>query len=214
MNLSALILFSRLLIIAEAVAAITGFITWRKWKDSYLRWAPFYLAIIVVLELSERLLRDYGDPAIASFILQTSVLTEILFMHWLFYKTLHKKIIIAGACIYVLSFVMERFLIQNNAYYFQSLSYTIANLLILVYLLIYFLQLVKSGRILYFKSITVFWFALGMLVFYLGTFPFYGLYNELSKNLDLFVPLAWVATSLNYAMYLLFITGFIWGKAR
>ena len=53
----------------------------------------------------------------------------------------------------------------------------------------------------------------GMLLFYLGTFPFYGLYNELAKDLSIFVPVVWVATSLNYLMYIFFTIGFIWGKA-
>ncbi|HRH47202.1 MAG TPA: hypothetical protein PLP23_00545 [Panacibacter sp.] len=214
MNLDSLILFSRLLILAEAAAAIAGLITWRKWRGTYLKWVPLYLALIVCLELSERLLRNFGEIPVASIIFKVTVVTEMIFIHWFFYKTLHKKIIIAGACIYLLGFLMENFLIQDHAYYFQSLSYTIGNLFILVYLLMFFIELVKSERILVFKKLTVFWIALGMLVFYLGTFPFYGLYNELAKDLDLFVPLAWISTSLNYSMYLLFTIAFIWGKPQ
>ena len=214
MNLNALILFSRLLILAEAAAAIAGLITWSKWRGTYLKWVPLYLALIVCLELSERLLRNFGQVAVASLILKVSIVTEMLFIHCFFYKTLNKKIIIAGACVYLLGFLLENFFIQDELYYFQSLSYTIGNLFILVYLLMFFMELVKSEKILVFKKLTVFWISLGMLVFYLGTFPFYGLYNELSKDLDLFVPLAWISTSLNYSMYLLFTIAFIWGKPQ
>lgn len=214
MNLDSLILFSRLLILAEAAAAIAGLITWSKWRGTYLKWVPLYLALIVFMELSERLLRNFGEVPAASMIFKVSVVTEILFIHWFFYKTLSKKIIIAGACIYLLGFLLEHFLIQDHAYYFQSLSYTIGNLFILVYLLMFFIELVKSERILVFKKLTVFWISLGMLVFYLGTFPFYGLYNELAKDLNIFVPLAWISTSLNYSMYLLFTIAFIWGKPQ
>nr|MBK9653417.1 hypothetical protein [Bacteroidota bacterium] len=139
----------------------------------------------------------------------------MLFISWFFYKTLpakFKTLPVISAALYCATLAIEKYNFDNADYFFESLSYTVGNLFILVYIIIYFIDLVRSENILKFNQLTTFWIALGMLIFYLGTFPFYGLYNELTKNLVIFIPAAWVATSLNYIMYLMFTVGLIWGK--
>ncbi len=200
----------------EALAAITGFITWYKWKGSYLKWFPVYLSAITLLEISHRVFESYSAVNNAYIVYEIVIPLEILFINWFFLKTLNKKnsrLVISGACIYLSSLILEKTLLYDKTYYFQSLSYTIGNLFILVYLIIFFIELVRSKNIFNFKKLTVFWICFAMLIFHLGTFPFYGLYNELGRDLGLFIPVAWFATSLNYCMYTLFTIGFIWGKA-
>lgn len=214
---STLVLFTKWLVAAEALAAISGILTWKKWKDCYLKWLPFYLAVISVLEIVNRTLEHYSKFDTANVITGVEVIFEVFFINWFFYKTLatnKHKIIIAGCTFYTISCIFERTFFIDTGYYFASLSYTVGNLFILIYLILFFIELVNSDKLLNFKKLTVFWIALGMLVFYLGTFPFYGLYNELANDLNLFVPLAWISTSLNYSMYLLFTIAFIWGKPQ
>lgn len=217
MDQDKLILFSRILIAAEALAAFTGFFTWSKWKHTYIKWFPVYLLVIVLLELTNRIIEYGGRFHISATVNTLASLIEILFASYFFYQTLDKKnrkLIFTGVVIYVLSFIAEKTWINTSDYFFQSLSYTIGNLFILIYLILFFSELVQSNRLLHFNTFVVFWISTGMLIFYLGTFPYYGLFNELGKNLNLFIPAAWVATSLNYAMYLLFTIGFIWGKPQ
>jgi hypothetical protein len=212
-----LILFLQGLVITEAIATIAGFSNLHKLKDSYLKWVPIYLAIITLLEIGYHLCSYFHKSNAASYIYIVSILIEMFFINWLFYKIFksrYKKLILTGVIFYVISLLLEKTILSSTTYYFQSLSYTIGNLFILIYIILYFVQLVNSDKILVFKKLTEFWIACGMLVFYLGTFPFYGLYNELAKNIDIFMAVAWVATSLNYCMYLLFTIGFIWGKAH
>jgi hypothetical protein len=208
--------YTKCLIIVEFVAAITSILNWHKWKNSLIKLFAFYLTVITVMETGFYILYHFKHFDKAGLIYEIQAPFEILFIHYFFYKTLinsKKKIIITTGCsIYILSLILEKTLFQNFTYYFQSLSYTIGNLFILVYIILYFIQLVNSDKLTAFYKLTQFWIVGGMLVFYLGTFPFYGLYNELAKNLDIFMTVAWVATSLNYCMYLLFTIGFIWGK--
>lgn len=214
---STLVLFTKWLVAAETLTAIAGFITWKKWKVHYLKWMPFYLAAISVLEIVNRTLEHYSKYDTANKITGVEVLFEMLFINWFFYKTLaadKRKIIIAGCTVYAISCILERTIFIGTGYYFASLSYTVGNLFILIYLILFFTELVNSDKLLNFKKLAVFWISLGMLVFYMGTFPFYGLYNELAKNLDIFIPVAWAATSLNYSMYLLFTIGLLWGKPQ
>lgn len=214
MHLS-LFLFTQYLIAAEALAAIAGCLTWNKWKRNYFKWFVIYLLIILIFELSTHLLVFFKMLEEVILVKQIVVPIEILFINWFFYKTLigsKKKIIIAGAAVYLTALILEKTLVDAAGYYFQSLSYTVGNLFILVYLILFFIEFANSEKILAFKKQTIFWIALGMLIFYLGTFPFFGLYNELMKNMDVFIPIAWAATGLNYCMYILFTIGLIWGK--
>lgn len=217
MDQDKLILFSRILIAAEAFAAFAGFFTWSKWKHTYIKWFPIYLLVIVLLELTNRVMEYRGRFEISATVNTIASLLEMLFASYFFYQTLDKKnrkLVFTGVAIYILSFIAEKTLIRASDYFFQSLSYTIGNLFILIYLILFFIELVQSNRLLHFNTFVVFWIAAGMLIFYLGTFPYYGLFNELGKNLDLFIAAAWVATSFNYVMYLLFTIGFIWGKPQ
>lgn len=213
--MNAIVVYIKLLVAAELLAAVTGFVTWHKWKHSYFKWLVIYLGIIAFMDIVYYTVYKFHYLDAAGIIKTIQPAIEILFISWFFYKTLAapaSKLPFAGAAFYLLALLLEKTMLKNNAYYFQSLSYTVGTLFILLYLIIFFTQLVRSKNIVTFKQLTIFWVACGMLVFYLGTFPFYGLYNELAKDIDLFIAVAWVATSLNYCMYLLFTAGFIWGK--
>jgi hypothetical protein len=197
------------------LAATAGFLTYRNWKGTYLKWFPYYLSIIALLAISYYILKSFHKLEMAKSVISFAVPIEILFINYFFYKTLttkNKKIIIWGTVLFTLTWIIENTIFSNQKFYLQSLSYTTANLFILVYIILFFIEFAHSNKILSYKKSVVFWIVLGMLLFYVGTFPFYGLYNELAKNLDIFYPVAWVATSLNYSMYLLFTIGFIWGK--
>lgn len=212
-----LILFSQCLVIVEAMAAIAGFITWKKWKHSYLKWFPVYLSIITTLEICYRILELKKEIAESSYVYAIGIPLEILFINWFFYHTLEKKfrkLIIVGCILYGVAWVLENSLLNNKIYYFQSISYTTGNLFILIYVILFFIELTGSERIMHFRRLTEFWIVCGLMLFYVGSFPFYGLYNELAKDMSLFVPVAWAATAFNYGMYLLFTIGFIWGKPR
>lgn len=215
MTLQPLYLFSQFHILVEALAAITACITWNKWKHTYFKWFVVYLLVILTFELHAHLVLFFKTIPGASVVNKIVIPVEILFINWFFNKTLstkRKKIIVIGTTVYITIWILEKTLIAGADYFFQSLSYTIGSLFILIYLIIFFIEFVGSEKILNFYTHTLFWVALGMLFFYLGTFPFYGLYNELMKNMHIFIPYAWAATSLNYLMYILFTIGLIWGK--
>jgi hypothetical protein len=61
----------------------------------------------------------------------------------------------------------------------------------------------------------MFWTALGLIIFYLGTFPLYALRNTLVKHyLSVFTGYYYVSFVLNYCMYILFSIGFICHKPK
>jgi hypothetical protein len=207
-------LFKRAIVGFIFLAGIVGLVNWQVVKKSYWKYFPLYLIIIPFLEVLSYLLRGSLGGKITVFI---TIPLEFLFFFWLFYKNSQKKkLILIGSLIYVFSFIMEIFLAERiNKGYFLSFSYSIGNLILLVFILQYFYYLIFTERILFFYQERMFWVALGLLVFYLGTFPYFGLYNLLlTKHFKLLVSYTWVEIFLDYAMYLLFAASFIWGKEK
>lgn len=212
--MSARVQFVKLLLVPETLAAITGLITWKKWEKSYLKWFVIYLCIIVVNETCNRFINIKTSEGVNIF-REIVVPIEMMFLNWFFYKTLtpnNRMLVLAGIGLYVISWICENTFFAGEGYYFRSLSYTVGNLFVAVYTILFFINFVKTEAFLQFNKLAVFWIVLGMLVFYLGTFPFFGLYNELAKSKTVWAPAAWTAISLDYCMYILFTIGFLWGK--
>ena len=202
----------------ELAAAVTGFIYWKKLKKNYYKWFPVYLAIIAACEFIGYLLKlkaIAGNKELYSYFV---IPLEFLFFHWMYYKTFGKKgktVVLICSALYLLSFVAENFIIQGTNLFFFSLSYSIGNITLLVLIIIYFLDLMKSQRIIVFYKDLFFWINSGLVLFYLGTFPYYGLFNFLVKeNYDIFIGLTWAMVILDLLMYLFFIIGFIWSKQK
>jgi hypothetical protein len=201
----------------ELLAAVAGFITWNKWKNSYWKFFPVYLAIITVCEFvghffAVRLMLNAVNNLYA-FVIPL----EFLFFCWLFYKYLpqkHKWTAITGAGCYILALIIEKITIPGPGYFFKSMSYSVGNIVILLLTVLFFINLFISAEILLFRRNIMFWVSIGLIVFYLGTYPFFALYNYyLKKDRSFLEAYAWAMIFSNYCMYLLFTIGFIWGKS-
>ena len=209
-----MLLFKKALVGFELLASIVGLVNWQKIKHDYFISFPIYLLLIAILEII--CFWRLGELAkiLDVFIL---IPLEFLFFFWLFYKNSQKKrLILIGSFVYLISFIVEIFIAERiNKGYFLSFSYSIGNIVLLVFILQYFYYLVFTERILFFYRERMFWVALGLLVFYLGTFPYFGLYNLLvTKHFKLLISYTWVEIFLDYTMYLLFAASFIWGREK
>ena len=211
-----MLLFKKAYIGFELLAGITGLIYWKKLRGSYWQYFPIYLLSIAGLETINYLIPiSLRGPLAIYFIIPF----EFLFMYWLFYKTLNSrpKLVWTGVFIYVSALIFE---LINDAHpigkdVFLSFSYTIGNIVLLVFILYYFYDLVNSDRILTFYHEQMFWVALGLLLFYLGAFPYFGMYNYLRNNyMSLLFSYTWIVIFLDYIMYLLFVVSFIWRKTN
>ncbi len=198
------------------LVAVIGLLKWDDVKKTYWKYFILYLLIIALGEYIRFF--ELKISTIQTILIQLTVPIEFLFFFWLFYKNSQKKlpIVIGGAIIYTIAFLTETFLVDTmKSNYFMSLSYSIGNVILLIFILQYFYKLIYSDRILNFYQERMFWVSLGLLVFFLGTLPYFGLYNlMLTKYFNLLVIYTWLEIFLNYAMYLLFAASFIWGEKQ
>lgn len=207
----------------ELLACITGFLYWNKIQRTYWKWFPVYLAIIVVTELAGKyLLYDLSRPDLnGNLYLYFGIPLQFLFFFWLFgqyySRSGMKRLPLVGACCYVLCWILDiiYFNETSTTWWFRSFSYTVGNVILLLLIIGFFSRIIRSDEILQIKSNLMFWVCVGLLTFYLGTLPFFGLYNTLNeKHPHIFDVYWYIQIGLDYLMYLFFMAGFIWGKPR
>jgi hypothetical protein len=211
--------FKIILNACEAAACVTGFVNWNKIKNTYWKWLPFYLALIVAAEFMGKYFtyRHMDEPKeiMYNYIV---IPMEILFFLYMFYNefkhTRSAGLPVYCMVIYVLCFLADNFYLSNKYKWFLSFSYTTGVILLVVNILIFLFRLVISSRILFFRTNFMFWICIGLLLFYLGGLPFYIIINTLYEYNKPFMNFAYIMYVFDWLMYLSFIIAFIWGKMK
>ena len=205
----------------ELGAAITGFCNWKKLRPSYWKWFPVYLAVIALMEL----LAEYIGYVLENFTLNGKIyflfgiFLQFNFFYWLFYKTFPhrktKRLALLCMAVYFLCWLTDIFYFGDNGFWFKSFSYTAGNVLLLLLILVFFTRLIKSDAILDYRRSMMFWVCCGLMIFYMGSLPFYGLWNTLAFQYPDVFNVYWIIQIIfDCLMYFFFILGFIWGKVK
>jgi hypothetical protein len=207
--------------VMELAACVAGFISWRKMKGSYWRAFPVYLSVILMTELTAEYFKHmYDNDRVNNNIYRFfGIPLEFVFLFWLFYQHFRKTdmrmlptILATG---YVVSIPVDILYVSRMRYFFDSFSYCVGNVFLLVLLMTFFLRFSRSEAILAYKSDMMFWVCTGLMIFYLGTLPLFGMWNTLIDHYrNLFWVLYYCLFPLNYIMYFLFTISFVWGKPR
>ena len=173
----------------ELSAAITGFIVWNKIQNSFWKYFPIYLLVIFLIEVfAEYILHaTHNLPFNVSIYRWVGIPIQFFFLFWIFHQhfksTNPTHIPMYAAVIYIISWLVDLGLINVEVkLWFDSLSYTIGCILLLICVLIYFYRFIGSDDVLDFKSSAMFWVSVGIIIFYLGTLPFWGLRTSLYRH--------------------------------
>jgi len=113
--------------------------------------------------------------------------------------------------IYIISVVINWLFIQNFAFEMSEIPKIIGSIFLIISILFYFIELLRSEEIVTFHKTLLFWVSVGLLLFYTGTIPF-----GLKVNGYALIPgihkLFLIVYVLAITMYLTFTFGFIWSK--
>lgn len=207
--------------VAELMACIAGFLSWNKIRKTYWRWFPIYLALIVVTEVAmEWATYRYQAFALNSQVYQYwGIPLQFYFLFYLFHQFFRAEkpsrwpLVFAG--LYFISWVADLLYFSRGKYAFASFSYSVGNVLLLLLILLSFFRFANSRELVKFRESMHFWLCIGVMIFYLGTLPFYGLRNTLYLYYE---PVFWAyyycQFGLNCLMYGCFTIAFIWGKPK
>ncbi len=199
----------------ELIALIVAIIGYKNVRKTYWKWFVYYLIYITFCDILINRILVFFHIKIDLYLAYIEIPIEFLFLFWLYaYKSLkNKKLFYISVFIYLASIVPDESLSKGNNY-FSSFNYIIGALLLFILVILEFLKQIKSDSILLFKQNKMFYINTGVVLFYIGTLPFFGLYYPIMK-----VPSIWNSYYIyfmisNCLMYLLFASSFIWGKIK
>jgi hypothetical protein len=138
---------------------------------------------------------------------------QFVFFYWLYAIMSFKsyKLFIAALLVYFLSLWFESFF-KYKIEILSSFSYVVGCLIFQIFVFLEFKKQIVSDSILKYYHQKMFYINIGVLVLYIGTMPFWGLYNWIKNEDDLWNISYLYFLISNCTMYLLFIASFIWGE--
>ncbi|WP_130735630.1 hypothetical protein [Flavobacterium sp. J27] len=206
---------SNLLFLLEIIASLIALVYYKTIKETYWKWFTFYLFIIFLCDVCiVKLVPSLGIKK-QFFHAYIVIPLQFIFFYWLYaYQSLKKKSIFwLFLLLYVLSFIpIELYFARLKVVY--SFNYTVGSFLLMILVFLEFQKQIKNDAILKFKQNKMFYINMGIMLFYVGTLPFFGLYNLIVKEPEIWNMYYLYFLLSNCLMYLLFTASFIWGKAK
>lgn len=207
---------------SEWIAAITGFLYWHKIKNSYWKWFAFYLLFVALADTGNYIaIEVYKYKKFDEGLFTWAVIpAEFLFFIWFYSRRLKGKtaawlcklsyaLVIAGLLADALLFSGRTDIV------FMSFSYTAATIALLIVVINYFVQFTQGDEIMHWKTDPWFYVSIGLFIFYIGTFPYFGLLNTLNKHYHiLYDKYTIIMFVLDQLMYYSFATAFICGRMK
>lgn len=198
------------------LSAIIGAFYLMKLQKTYWKWLSIYLIAIFLQETFWRYnFFSIGREFKILYYTIFGVPFEYLFLYWLYaFKSLkNKKLFLSSTLVYLLSLITSLLYKKTEEVY--SISINIGTFILMVLLIFEFIKQIKSDRILKFKENKMFYINIGLILFYIGNYPFHILGPELYANyLDLWNLYYIYFLITNSIMYLLYSASFIWGKTH
>ncbi len=206
-----------LLLGIEFFSALVAFLYLPKLKGSYWKWFAFYLIFIFIQEFIWKFTHSILEIRKQDYYVYFGIPVQYLFFYWLYAsKSLkNKKLFLITSIIYLLTYIpLEIYNQKVKTVY--SINLTIGTILLTLLIVLEFMRQIKNDDILKFKENKMFYMNIGIILFYIGTYPFYSLYNEFLKAPYVHIWNMYFLYSLiaNCIMYLLFTASFIWGKHK
>lgn len=200
----------------EGISAVVAILYFNKLKNTYWKWFVIYIVFITLADI----FGDYGleyFPGLRKYYYDFFIIPiEFIFYFWLYAKkSLQLEKLFFMICISYFTFFVLHFFNLDAIRMISSMSYTVGVFLLAILVYLEFIKQIKSDEILNFKSNKMFYINIGVMLFYIGTLPFFAFDKYLYENLN---PIwsnykTFFLFSVN-AMYLLFTASFIWGKSK
>lgn len=210
---------------SELIAAITGTVFFYKYKNTSLRYFLYLLWYITLTEFAAWFSFKYAIKALIFFdkngvgfnwwmynLLRFITFNTLFFVYYKYLKTSsYKKWIKIFSIVYIIVSIVNWSFIQNFAFSNSELPRIIGSVFLIISVLFYFVELLRSDKIVIFHKLILFWISVGLLLFYTGTIPFFLKINDyalISGIHRLFL----IVYILAIIMYLTFTFGFIWSR--
>lgn len=211
---TSLLILLHLCELTSAIVSIWYFNTSKK----EARYFTLYLCFIVLAELIGYLLRLQPTRIYNTYFFSFFVIPmEYIFFYWfLIYTSFQKKYYwfsVSMSIVYIASIVLEQYYKKDFA--FLSLSYVMGAIGMLLSILINFSFHLNHKQIYEIKAEPTIYISIGLLIFYIGTFPYYGMKNYLYTHyVNVCIVYRFVQMVFNCIMYCMFTYSFLCRKRK
>ncbi|MDC8003759.1 hypothetical protein POV27_06835 [Aureisphaera galaxeae] len=199
----------------EILAALVGLIYLPKLRNSHWKWFSVYLVFMVLQEVFWSGRFTFLGLHRSYYFAYFGIPVQYLFFYWLYaLKSLKKRnLFFLFSLIYLANLPMALFFEETDTLY--SINISIGTTLLFILVILEFLQQIRNEDILQFWKNKMFYINVGVLPFYVGSFPFQTLYEYFEENLPQFLNGYYVYFLIAMCfMYLSFTASFIWGKQK
>lgn len=203
----------------EGIAAVVGTLFLSRIKKAFWKWFVLYLWLIFLTEMSgEYVFAVLHNPQLnAALYTWWAIPLQFIFFSMLFFWHFNRRgdkwVSAVCAVLYLAAWVADMVWLRHLQFAFTSFSYMTGNIVLLLQIILFFIRFTASNDILQYWQSQMFWVCIGLLVFYLATLPYFGLWNNLRKYQGVFFYHYWrVQMCLAACMYGFFSVSFIWNK--
>jgi hypothetical protein len=199
-----------------AVVFVFAIIKLPLYKDTSLIVLPIILFITLCTELVGMYITDvYRSPNAIIYNIYYFFYFSLFF--YVFMKEIEeekfKKFIKIGILIYWLVYLSDWIFTDFITKGFVT-SYIIAAGILIFCILLYYISILQSSLVLVVKNDLLFWFSVGLFLFYIGYLPIKIIRTWFYKQDSFFELLLLIQFLLIIIMYLFFLTGFLWMKKK
>jgi len=206
------LVLTKIAYLIELLSLIVGIFMLFKHKDIIIRLLSLYLILNVGLETVFLFIYQVENNIKYH---NTLTLVNFTLFFILFYKSLdkerNKKIVVTGAVTYYLTFILSIVFYNNYLIESTSLANIIGTIILAVFIMLYYFEVLYSEKVLYIKRDVFFWFTVGALLYYTGNIPFELMINF---NLSAYTSIFYINYLLCIIFYSCFILGFLLHKSR
>lgn len=225
MDLQSILNFKEIVFLFEFLAALTGTLTFKKCRDDFSRYFVYFLCSVFFIELIGHY-TSYLESGYFKFLENTSfkknywlynpyIIINFLFYFLFFSNHVRSKLVQTifkyVGVFYVISSIINLFLID---YYYDGISaysFIVGALLLLLSVFYYFYEVLQTDDVLNIRSSFPFYIAMGAMVFHLSVTPLF-IYSRYFISIDnpFFVKIYLITLTLaNIFMYTCYIIAFI-----
>ena len=208
--------------IPTLISLLAVIIFYKKLQPKWLR-LFFYLLVFTLAVDVGAVLYSYYFKKSNHFIINIYLPVNFSFYFLIFSKAFEtkklKKIIYTTFIIYLL-FALYDIIFIEGFYYFNTYSYCLGGILIVICCLLYFMWLFTSDRLMNYFTLPMFWISTGLLFFYVGSLVLMSLMGYIIENhLDPHGHIyQFISVTLNVLLYGAFTISFlcnqVWKKPR
>lgn len=211
------------IVFTELLAAVAATITYSKYRKTpakHFLWLLWYIVItetVAHFALKYNFLIHIDDEGVKYNLWLTNLLYLIFFptcfyiYHQMVESVRYKWCIKLFAILYLLISLVNWIFIQDFIMSWSELPFITGSMMLVVTIIFYFIELLRSEKIIVFHRTLLFWISVGLLLFHTGTLPFSAQINGYALIPGIH-KLFLIIYILAITMYVLFTIGFIWSK--